>query len=128
MRGNLFTAFYAGFVALYAQTLMLRTALTLFDGNELVTGLFLALWMLLTAAGARIKPSSGREWPAILTAAMALLLPLAEVLVPGLFRHFFLRGSMPALYQTAFFFLGMDSTLLPAFREGIWYAGEDGPT
>lgn len=96
-------ALYAGFVALYAQTLMLRTALTLFDGNELLTGFFLALWMLITAAGARVKLFVHPFWLWVFSATIALILPLTDSIAPSLFQYFFIRGSMPALYQSILF-------------------------
>lgn len=44
--------FLLGFIAMSVQILMIREALALFNGNELVIGLCLGFWMLLTAAGA----------------------------------------------------------------------------
>ncbi|NLH52633.1 MAG: hypothetical protein GX459_07295 [Bacteroidales bacterium] len=105
MRVYLLTAFYAGFVALYAQTLMLRTALTLFDGNELVAGIFLALWMLLTALGARVKLYPTRFRLIMVSLVLACWLPLAEKLAPMAFTRYFPSGSMPALYQSSMFML-----------------------
>lgn len=41
-----------GFIALATQIILLREFLTLFSGNELVIGIILANWMLLTGLGA----------------------------------------------------------------------------
>ncbi len=52
-----------GAMAIGVQTLLLREFLSVFSGNELVTGLMLCFWMLLTALGAyggsRIRFSQG---------------------------------------------------------------------
>lgn len=40
-----------GLSAMATQVVMIREALTLFNGNELIIGLFLGLWMILTALG-----------------------------------------------------------------------------
>ena len=42
-----------GFITLITQLVLLREYIKSLHGNELVIGLFLALWMILTAAGAR---------------------------------------------------------------------------
>ena len=44
--------FLLGFIAMSVQILFIREALTIFNGNELVIGLCLGTWMLLTALGA----------------------------------------------------------------------------
>ena len=41
-----------GFVSIMAQLVLLREFIKTFHGNELVIGIFLASWMILTAAGA----------------------------------------------------------------------------
>jgi len=43
--------FILGLTAMATQVVMIREALTLFNGNELIIGLFLGLWMILTALG-----------------------------------------------------------------------------
>jgi hypothetical protein len=44
--------FLLGLISISTQVIMLREALAIFHGNELIIGLFLGIWMLLTAAGA----------------------------------------------------------------------------
>ncbi len=46
------TLFILGFTTILIQLVLIRELLNLFQGNELVIGLILCLWMLLTAAGA----------------------------------------------------------------------------
>ncbi len=41
-----------GFISIMAQLVLLREFIKTFHGNELVIGIFLAFWMILTAAGA----------------------------------------------------------------------------
>jgi spermidine synthase len=48
----LFTLFILGFIAMSVQIITIREALAMFNSNELVIGLCLGLWMILTAAGA----------------------------------------------------------------------------
>jgi spermidine synthase len=47
-----FSAFILGFTSIITQIILLREFLTIFNGNELITGLILANWMLLTGCGA----------------------------------------------------------------------------
>jgi predicted membrane-bound spermidine synthase len=44
-------AFFLGFITLGAQIILLREFLLIYSNNELVVGVLLALWMILTAAG-----------------------------------------------------------------------------
>ena len=41
-----------GFISMVAQLVLLREFIKTFNGNELVIGIFLAIWMMLTGAGA----------------------------------------------------------------------------
>jgi spermidine synthase len=43
-----------GMTAMATQVIMIRESLAIFQGNELIIGLFLAIWMLLTAVGAYV--------------------------------------------------------------------------
>jgi predicted membrane-bound spermidine synthase len=52
--------FNLGMVAMATQVIMIREALAIFHGNELVIGLFLGIWMLLTAGGAFIAILSSK--------------------------------------------------------------------
>ena len=56
--------FVLGFSSLYTQVFLLREFLSIFNGNELVLGIVLANWMLLTGTGAylgKIGRASCRE-------------------------------------------------------------------
>ncbi|MGC8865556.1 MAG: hypothetical protein ACP5O2_07525 [Bacteroidales bacterium] len=97
-------ALWMGFSSLFIQALWIRMAFTLFEGNELLTGLFLALWMLLVAAGARVRPGHPTCLKLLLLSAVLSLMPVvAEEIVPAWWQHFFLPGSMPSLWQAALF-------------------------
>lgn len=124
MRVYLLTAFYAGFVALYAQTLMLRTALTLFDGNELVAGIFLALWMLLTALGARVKLYPTRFRLIMVSLVLACWLPLAEKLAPMAFTRYFPSGKHASSVSILYVYAGLDSTCVPVFGHTFQHANK----
>src|SRR5512139_439755 len=77
--------FALGFVTLVSQTIVLREFLGVFGGNELIIGMALAAWMLLTALGAyagRSIASSGAV-ESILFWLLTLLsaLPLVTIFV-----------------------------------------------
>lgn len=115
-------ALWTGFSSLYIQALWIRMAFTLFEGNELLTGLFLALWMLLVAAGARLKPGQPTPRRILSLAVLLSLLPvLAERAIPALWSRFFLPGSMPALWQAALFMVAWLSPF--CLLSGIMFRG-----
>lgn len=98
-------AFLAGFITLATQTVWLRTTFFLFDGNELLTSLYLAVWMLITGAGAllgrRIR-SNSRGWILALFVLLGLLPLPFDYLAVLLRNRVFLVGSIPPVHQAAF--------------------------
>ena len=50
-KNHLIVIFVLGFCAIPAQVVLMREFILIFGGNELIIGLFLAIWMLLTAGG-----------------------------------------------------------------------------
>ncbi len=56
-----YAIFIMGFTALATQIVLLREALNIFQGNELVIGILLSNWMLLTGAGAYLGRFSGKH-------------------------------------------------------------------
>ena len=52
--------FTLGVTAMSTQVIMIRETLAVFQGNELIIGLFLGIWMLLTAAGAMLAVQSSK--------------------------------------------------------------------
>ncbi len=90
-----------GMVSMIAQLVLLRTFVKTFHGNELYIGVYLALWMILTAAGARtgaqypgaIRP--GSLWRTILfLGGIPLVIYLLQI---GVTRFIFLPGFLPGL-------------------------------
>jgi spermidine synthase len=69
-----------GFSTLVTQIILIRQVMAYFDGNELVIGLTLGLWMLMTALGARLK--SRWNSPAFLHLLLAFLSIITVVLIP----------------------------------------------
>ncbi|MBP6871594.1 MAG: hypothetical protein KBC43_06280, partial [Bacteroidales bacterium] len=49
-----------GFTAMATQVILIREALSIFQGNELVIGMFLGIWMILTATGAYLSVQSSK--------------------------------------------------------------------
>ena len=91
--------FTIGFCAIPAQVILMRELLMVFGGNELFIGLFLAVWMLLTAAGSylagllRLKDAHIPFYVLLLT-----VLPLILLFLPDLTRNFiFEPGIEPRL-------------------------------
>jgi spermidine synthase len=99
-----------GFIALVTQIIILREFLTLFNGNELVIGIILANWMLLTGLGAyigRYQFSKQRRvrWILIFSGFLAFL-PSITVLGLHYFWHtFFPAGMMAGIIQVFYYSL-----------------------
>lgn len=86
------------------QTVVLRQSLSVFWGNELVIGIVLASWMILTACGslAGRRASRAETGPALLTLLFTLLalLPVGTVfLLEALRNTVFPHGSMVGLWE-----------------------------
>jgi spermidine synthase len=115
-----FLLFFLGMIAMSVQVIMIREFLAVSHGNELVIGLFLGIWMVLTAAGAFLSIPGSRfrdpgskskienrkskienpfsplllfSFPILPLATLFLLVILRFSLVPA--------GVMPGLGQTA---------------------------
>ncbi len=82
-RGTLLpAAAAAGFVAAFAQMVLLRELLALFSGFELPAGLFLAFWLIWTALGSRLAAEKAQAVsPQPLLLGLAVLLPLTLLLL-----------------------------------------------
>ncbi len=97
--------FSLGLTAMATQVILIREALAVFHGNELIIGLFLGFWMLFTAIGSFLASRWGSRLPASLLLLLALL-PLLS-----LFTLIFLRftlipaGVMAGLGQTSLLIL-----------------------
>lgn len=93
-----------GMSSIAAQIILLREFLSVFYGNELVLGIVLANWMVLTGGGAVLGRmcallSSRRAFPAVALIALGVI-PLLTVLSLRLFRNsVFTPGSMIGIAQ-----------------------------
>jgi len=98
--------FSLGFTALATQLILLREFLSVFNGNELVIGIVLANWMLLTGLGALMNRKTKNN--AGLKGIMTGLFTLAIIPVITLFLLYWLRnivlptGGMPGIGQIIF--------------------------
>lgn len=88
-----------GFTAMITQIIMLRELLSVFHGNELIIGIALSNWMLLTGIGAylgkffRLKKNKIKS--IIFFQVLTGILPLATVFVLNYFRNdLFLPGIL----------------------------------
>jgi len=92
-----------GFLAVVTQTVLLREFLSVTDGNELILGLVLACWMVLTGAGAFLARRSPANAEFRLHDRIVILsvLPLCTAIglraVKGLL---FAPGTVPGLWET----------------------------
>lgn len=83
-------AFASGLGSIVSQTVLIRVLLEIYTGNELVIGLVLCNWMMLTAAGAWL----GSLWkgvrhnpPILLLLGISAFMPLLSALAFNLLRH-----------------------------------------
>ncbi len=122
----------AGFSALVVQVLFLRAFLNIFLGNELVSGVVLANWMVLTAAGAFAAARMRRPVKAsLLIAGLILLAFLPAMSVGGLYGMkavLFPPGMLPGFFASWLFsfllmlpFCVISGALFAMFVKGYSY-------
>jgi spermidine synthase len=106
--------FVLGMTAMATQIILIRESLAIFHGNELIIGLFLGIWMILTAAGAILSVQSSKfkvqsfkfKVQSYKFTLVNLLLLLTMLPLSTLFTIICLRfsiipaGIMPGLGQT----------------------------
>ena len=90
-----------GFITMITQLVLLREYTKSLHGNELVIGLFLAFWMVITAAGAR----AGSDYR-------------ARISGPTLLKIMMLLAGFPAIIFLSLIWIGR-LILLPGFTPGI---------
>jgi spermidine synthase len=95
-----------GVSAVMTQLALMRELLSAFSGNELVLGIILGLWLLLTGLGTWLGRGTIRlrdPVPRLLVAQLAIaLLPLAQVILVRVLRdQVFLRGADVGIVATA---------------------------
>ena len=101
-------AFLLGFVLIGSQIILLREFLHVFNGNELVVGLLLSMWMLISGAGAWSgKHLPGKKASANFMSLLFLLLilfPLVSIISLGYLQNIFIEtGRMISLYEAMTF-------------------------
>ena len=87
-----------GFSAFLTQVTLMRELLSAFAGNELIFGVVLGNWMLLTGFGAAVGKTSPRlksPWTILILAqVLVALLPIADVFLLRTLRNvIFIRGA-----------------------------------
>lgn len=93
-----------GYVSLFAQLVLLREFIKTFHGNELLLGIFLALWMVLSAGGAgigsasRLKTGFSSLLGSLLILSAAPMLSYLLLILAG--RFLFLPGYQPPLLES----------------------------
>jgi spermidine synthase len=94
-----------GFASITTQTVLLREFLTVFAGNELVIGIVLANWMILTGAGAYVGHYSGNRffgssWIIVFLIVLAIV-PIVILLFLHTFRGLvFPLGAMVGIVES----------------------------
>ena len=101
-----------GFIAFITQVILLREFLTFFNGNELIIGIILANWMLLTALGAYlgrfIKKYKNQEQLTLALLGSLAFLPIITVLALHFFSIlFFQTGVMVGITEVFLYSLGI---------------------
>jgi len=104
---RLLPAFSLGFTTLITQIVLLREFLTVFYGNELVIGIVLTNWMILTAIGAGAgrkiaRRNTTKAFPGLALLLLNILSILIIVLLNILRNVVFQPGSQPGIYQVLF--------------------------
>jgi spermidine synthase len=97
-----------GFSSILSQVITIREFLNVFQGNELIIGLILCIWMLLTAAGSRLGQQmikrSGKQKT---IPALFLYAGFLPVIIIGLLYllevQFFLPGTVKGLISVFIF-------------------------
>ncbi len=98
--------FFLGFTLLGAQIILLREFLMVFSGNELVIGLLLSIWLLITALGSWIGQflKSGKNYDNLLRVLFTFIsiYPLVAAFSIEYFRNDILEpGRMASLVEVA---------------------------
>ncbi len=99
-----------GFIAIATQIILLREFLTLFSGNELVIGIILANWMLLTGFGAYLGKFIGNKvnrtpWILTLLGFLAFIPMVTVLILHQAWYSLFLPGMMAGILHVFYYSL-----------------------
>jgi len=97
-----------GFIAFVTQVILLREFLTFFSGNELIIGIILATWMILTGLGAFLGrfvriPNNQNGIILSLLGSLAFI-PVITVLELHFLSHIFFTPGIMLGISEAFYF------------------------
>jgi spermidine synthase len=103
-------AILLGFVALVTQIILLREFLTFFNGNELVIGIILANWMLLSGMGAYLGRFTGTNnnrihWILVLLGLLAFLPTITAFALHFIWYMIFPPGIMAGIIHVFYYSL-----------------------
>jgi len=102
-----------GYISIMAQVVLLREFIKSFHGNELVIGVFLAVWMIITALGAKLgstyKLRLSRGRLSLLLSLLAFIPLLIYLLLILAVRFLFLPGFSAPLLDTSIVLLVLTS-------------------
>ncbi|MFC1733073.1 fused MFS/spermidine synthase [candidate division KSB1 bacterium] len=102
-----FAILILGFTAIVTQTILLREFLVVFNGNELVIGIILSAWMMLTALGAYIvkfiKNFDIKHNLIWIFHFLLALLPIASFFLLYYFKNLFIPFGSTANILTIFY-------------------------
>ncbi len=121
---SIFLFILLGYISIMAQLVLLREFLKSFHGNELVIGIFLAFWMILTALGANLGSKySIKLRPRLISLLLVTMsgLPMLIYLLLILVNRFlFLPGLQPGILDTliCILLLAAPFTMLSGFLFG----------
>ncbi len=109
----IFSILALGFGEILTQLVILREFLSVFYGNELVIGLLLANWLLLSGIGSYLGKKAGKikdktRILILLHLAVAVILTASVFVIRNLYSFAFIRGELVGVTQiflTAFFIL-----------------------
>lgn len=99
-----------GFIAIATQIILLREFLTLISGNELVIGIILANWMLLTGFGAYLGKFIGNKenrapWILTLLGILAFIPIVTVLILHNAWYSLFLPGMMAGILHVFYYSL-----------------------
>jgi spermidine synthase len=100
------TAFAAGFGSIVSQSVIIRILWEIYTGNELVTGVILCNWLLLTAAGAFLISlwlRRNSSPPLLLIMGIAAVMPLLGGFSIDFFRNTLFESGVIVSFTEIFF-------------------------
>ncbi|HQQ02135.1 MAG TPA: hypothetical protein PLH30_03975 [Bacteroidales bacterium] len=104
-----YAALFLGIITQLTQIAWLRSVFALFDGNEIFSGICLAIWMLFTGLGTRFYRKNlfqkHKLIPVVAFIIQGFFPLMMEVLAISLRNHVFIAGLMPPLHWSTTFIL-----------------------